>query len=532
MCIFKKWREKRKLNKSSGSMGYFNVKEFLEKTDGQIRGKILTDAKIRYYSADYKWDANKSGYVWISRKNGSGDKIRLKECIELDERLISFFGLYSGDGAKGSEDPKNPGQLKTQISFSQREPNIVKFAVQEFRRLFSDSIRFVFSLGEDSAYFMADSGNDMLKEYYGGKIPKVPKLTNIRPNLNDADKRYLAEKRNVVGTNEEHLAFYYFHKSAMESILTDFKHEDIKKVGIQLNSNDKVTASLRRPFKKGARKPGGSSRSDELHVGGLNGFGEFFLKMLYELEDSILHDTTISPQGMVKWNDKPSNLGEMVDVKNFFEENNYGQIAGERPTINDNGINLRGRWPRSKEIDIHNKLLIDPLWCYVSGLYLAEGTTPKSVFFSMFNKKPKGLGIGFTSSEGTSIELMLRTLKKLFPAEYCLDAWKIKVGSQYFPELVVIGLKHGVPLLRGGSSGDGKLRTMEISLSLKDWALQLAPSLMNYADKYSHVEPTGAGLPRIDFWASSALARWYFPLIMYSIFRNQILDPSGGFINE
>jgi hypothetical protein len=105
----------------------------------------------------------------------------------------------------------------------------------------------------------------------------------------------------------------------------------------------------------------------------------------------------------------------------------------------------------------------------------------------------------------------------------------VKVGSQYFPELVVIGLKNGVPMLRGGASGDGKLRTMEISLAIRDWALAVAPCLMPYAEKYSHVEPTGAGVARIDFWASSALCRWFFPLIIYATFGSAISDPKTGF---
>ena len=40
----------------------------------------------------------------------------------------------------------------------------------------------------------------------------------------------------------------------------------------------------------------------------------------------------------------------------------------------------------------------------------------------------------------------------------------------------MIGLKNGVPMLRGGRSGDGKLRTMEISTALKPWALETAPA--------------------------------------------------------
>lgn len=84
-------------------------------------------------------------------------------------------------------------------------------------------------------------------------------------------------------------------------------------------------------------------------------------------------------------------------------------------------------------------------------------------------------------------------------------------------------------MLRGGSSGDGKLRTMEISIAIKDWALEVAPSMQPFAEKYSHVEPTGAGVPRIDFWASSALCRWYFPLVIYTTFGENVVEPDKEF---
>jgi len=93
-------------------------------------------------------------------------------------------------------------------------------------------------------------------------------------------------------------------------------------------------------------------------------------------------------------------------------------------------------------------------------------------------------------------------------------------------------------MLRGGNSGDGKLRTMEISLSIKEWALEIADAPLSgvksilhrdYADRYSHVEPTGAGVARIDFWASSTLCRWYFPLLMFTVFGNIVADPTHEF---
>lgn len=513
-------------------LGQIKIKNFLENTEGEVRGKLITDAKFRIYYTDYIWEDIDSEHIRVSRKDGTGNDVRVNSTIDLDESLISFFGLYSGDGAKGTEYKNEPGRLKPVISFSQREPNLVRFAVEQFRRLFPGAIHFVFSLGEDSALFMDERGLETLKNYYGGKLPKTPPLDKVRPKLNSADERYLQEQRPTPGSNEEHLAFYYFHKNAMEDILTEIKRLDIERSGVELGPNDRVTASLRRPFKKGAREPGGSSRSDEIHVGGLNGIGELFLKILHEIEDSIVDDSEVSTQGLIQWNKKPSEEGELIDVKEFFETHNYGQLGEDRSTIEDNGIYLKGIWPRSKPVKLQKTIRIDPLWCYTSGLYLAEGSTPKSTFFSMFKTKPSKLAIGFTSSEDNSLFLMLKTLQKLFPTDSCLRAWKVKVGSQYFPELVVIGLKNGVPMLRGGKSGDGKLRTMEISLAVKDWALQVAPSLIPYSDKYSHVEPTGAGVPRIDFWASSSLCRWYFPLIQYATFGQSVKDPKEGFGND
>jgi hypothetical protein len=147
----------------------------------------------------------------------------------------------------------------------------------------------------------------------------------------------------------------------------------------------------------------------------------------------------------------------------------------------------------------------------------------------MYRKGLSSPSLGFTASENSSIKLILQALQQLFPSDQCLEGWKIKVGSQYFPELVVIGLKNAVPVLRGGDSGDGKLRTMEISLALKQWALEVVPSICQYEDKYSHVEPTGAGVPRVDFWASQSLCLWYFPLLMYAVFGQIFPNPSQDF---
>ncbi len=524
-------------------LGHIDIAGFLARTNGEVIGRVITDAKNRVYRQTYQWAEVGHDFLCVRRRDGNGDAVQIAKRIPLDEALVSFFGLYSGDGAKGSESDTEPGRIIPSISFSQKEPNLVRFAVDQFRRLFQRQIRFTFSLGEDSAYFMAGDGAEALRLHYvaqGSARTLAPRpLANCRSKLNDGDCAYLQEVRpDAGGTAEEHLAFYYSHKEAMEEILTEVKRQDVQRAGVALLANDRITASLRRPFKKGARQPGGTSRSDEIHIGGLNAFGELFLKMLHEIEDSVLRDACVSASGLVEWNDAPSRVGEVIDVRDFFTTSNYGYIADQRPLrVEDNGAHLLGQWRRSSETVLSRTLRIDPLWCYTSGLYLAEGTTDKAKLFRMFSENPGAVGLGFTSSEGASIELMLRTLHKLFPGTDCVCAWKVKVGSQYFPELVVTGLKHGVPMLRGGNSGDGKLRTMEISLSIKEWGLTVADAPLehtsllrqHYGNRFSHVEPTGSGVARIDFWCSSALCRWYFPLLMYTVFGTIVADPRGGF---
>lgn len=507
-------------------LGKIRIKKYLEDKMGIVTGQVVTDGKLRYYRNEYVYTELEDGRISISLKNEHGDSIVMPAEIELTAALVAFFGLYSGDGAKGTEGSANPGMIKPSIAFSQKEPNLVKFAVMQFKALFSDNIAFRFSLGEDSAYFMDGDGEALLKMKYGGRIPKVPDLKVVRPKLNSKDVAYLAEKRPVSGTNEDYLAFYYFFKKDMEDILKAQKKKEIEDSGLVLSSEDRVSASLRRPFKKGARQPGGSSRSDEIYLKGLNGMGELFLKMLHEMEQSIYDDQKVSAFGLVEWKDRPSKLGKNLDIQQFFKENSYGVIHNLRPAFEEQGLKLYGTWPRGgKKTELKRTVKLDPLMCYVAGLYLAEGSTPKASLFSMFKNKAEKFSMGFTSTENESIELLLRALKRMFKAEDCVSTWKVKVGLQYFPELVVIGMKNGVPMLRSGNSGDGKMRTMEISLAIKQWALDVAPCLVEYADKYSHVEPTGAGVARIDFSASSSLCRWFFPVLMYTVFGEIYSSP-------
>ena len=522
-------------------LGKIRLENYLRKVNGQVVGTVSTDAKIRHYHQVYKFSILDEHHLLLEIEGGAGATVKLPREIDLDSSLVAFFGLYSGDGSKGTEDKNNPGIIKPVLSFSQKEKSLVKFAVDQFRRIFGDAVRFEFSLGEDSAYFMAGDGLSRLEHFYQTmnttvEIETKP-LSTVRPNLDKSDLAYLKETRvDIDGTSEQHLAFYYSHKTAMEDILRQEKLAELLQVGISGEKPDRVTSSLRRPFKKGARLPGGTSRSDEIRLGGVSAAGTIFLKIMHEIEESILANSPMSPSGLIEWGDLPRSIGENIDTFAFFSSNPFGRINGARPVqLSNDSILITGQWKASSVVELFRNVRIDPLFSYCAGLYLAEGSTPKSSLFHLFDSRPGPLSLGFTSSEGTSIELMLRMLSSIFPMERVLETWKVKVGSQYFPELVVIGLKDGVPLMRGGRSGDGKVRTAEVSLAIRTWAIEVSntgigggESLLatQFQNKFTHVEMTGAGVARIDFSASSSLCRWYFPLLMYSVFGSIVDDPS------
>lgn len=147
-------------------LGHLQIEQYLERCKGLVTGALVTDAKSRRYIQEYSWSKNDDGTLTVYRSDGHGDQARIPAVIELTEQVVAFLGLYSGDGAKGSEDKYDSSLIIPTISFSQKESNLVRFAVDEFRNLFPGQIRFTFSLGEDSAYFMAGSGEQLLRQYY------------------------------------------------------------------------------------------------------------------------------------------------------------------------------------------------------------------------------------------------------------------------------------------------------------------------------------------------------------------------------
>ena len=115
-------------------LGYLNVDEYLRTVQGRVVGCVVTDAKNRQYRREYVCD-DAGDKIVVRREDGKGDAVSIPKRIELDESLVAFFGLYSGDGAKGSEDRNEVGRIVPTISFSQKEKHLVRFAVDQFRLL-------------------------------------------------------------------------------------------------------------------------------------------------------------------------------------------------------------------------------------------------------------------------------------------------------------------------------------------------------------------------------------------------------------
>src|SRR5437899_2781496 len=122
-------------------LGYLKTEAYLRSVAGLVTGSVLTDAKDRQYRQTYTF-ADSGTNLLVQRADGNGDTVAIPKIIALDESLVAFFGLYSGDGAKGSEDKNEPGRIVPTISFSQKEKHLVRFAVDQFRKLFPGNIRF------------------------------------------------------------------------------------------------------------------------------------------------------------------------------------------------------------------------------------------------------------------------------------------------------------------------------------------------------------------------------------------------------
>jgi hypothetical protein len=198
-----------------------------------------------------------------------------------------------------------------------------------------------------------------------------------------------------------------------------------------------------------------------------------------------------------------------------------------RRTLDDRlAVNKRNS---RKHFLVPDKIVFTPLLMLFLGLYLAEGNTSKDKIFSFFEEPTTGLAIGFTGSEGATIEICIRAMEQIFLDEQgSVETWRIKIGTKYFSEAAALGHKLGALVLRRGQKGQGAAGGLEIVEHVQDWSLKVIPALQKYQSMFDHLEYTGAGIPRVDVFYPNSAAPYLFALMRDLIAEPQILDQFGG----
>jgi hypothetical protein len=525
-------------------LGMVDVAQLLDDTEGTVEFELFDSGTTRRGSSTYEYESMSNANLLVRNvesRNRTGHDLTIPRQIELTPQTILFFGLYIGDGAKSFR-PGAPGT----ISLSQKESNISRFARARFLNLFGPSLRFVHSVNEDALYFMSDSirqelsdlrhellerGEDVmtdreLQTYLQRDLDTI--LSEQPPATQSAVRKY--RRKSLFRRYRQYLPEFFANRPLMKLYLEDAKRRELEAAGIA-DENDKVTANVRLPGVKGARGPGKSSRSVELTVEGISPFRALFLRIISDTYSSIAgNSTTVSVSGSaspwIRWSGPPHTFARCeFDARRYLSDSastvrmmahrsrRYSLESSSGQILVSSG---------SKRFEVPRVLKLTPLVCLFSGLYLAEGATPKYKLFRYSEERVGGLNLALTASEDDTLRVCMEAIKSLVVGEMgVVQSWRLKIGAKYFPETVTIGNKMGVPLLRRGPKGQGAASGFEIVEGAKDWALKAMPSLRSVSQAFDHVEFTGAGIPRVDIFYDQALA-----VYLFSIMRNLVLDPS------
>ena len=174
-----------------------------------------------------------------------------------------------------------------------------------------------------------------------------------------------------------------------------------------------------------------------------------------------------------------------------------------------------------KTFNVPKIVPLTALVCLFAGLYLAEGSTPKSKVFAYDKERAGDLVMALTASEDDTLSVCMRAISSIINSSLGeVRTWRLKIGAKYYPEAVTLGNKSGVPMLRRGPKGQGAVSSFETVEACKSWALTAMPSLKKVADRFDHLELTGGGIPRVDIFYDDAIA-----VFLFSIMKNLVVDP-------
>ena len=529
-------------------LGYIDIARFLEDCRGLVIFELFDSGTFRRGRGHFTHSRVSGDKVVIRALDHRGreiSEITVGNPILLTPATIAFLGLYLGDGAKAAR----PGASGI-ISFSQREPHLANFVRSQFIDIFGETISFTHRVNEDALFFMTDEmrhtltnlrhelleqGKDVmtdaqLAEYLKRDLNEViteQKASTRRAAQKHAQKPSLAKHR-------KYLVEFFANRSLMNEYLRRKKLQELEASGTPLGPNDRIAVNVRLPGVKGSREEGKSSRSDELDVEGLSLFRPIFLKMLEDVLHSIEKNKSQvfvdgSSNPWIVWEGPPHTCGKFsISTGTYTKESESVCSATSRGDKKRYSVHrLHGKLRLSKgsryAFEIPETLTFTPLICAFIGLYLAEGNTAKYKIFEFFEKRTTGLALGFTGSEETTLSICINAMKRLFIGKQgMVDYWRIKVGSKYFAETVTVGNKIGSPILRRGSKGQGAASGFEVVEALKKWALATIPSLVQFEERFDHVEYTGAGIPRVDIFYPNAAS-----IYLFAIMRDLIAKPEN-----
>lgn len=464
-------------------VGTLDVEQFLEGSNGNIELTLIDAGMLRPIAQQYRWEVDvKADTMLVTPvlRRGRQEGVTIPRKVALTPHLVAFFGMYDGDGNKTN-----------QIGFA-GDQRLQQFTDLGLRLLFADAFETEVTLLEDSLYFegaetreaMAAIRADLVKQ---GRAPAAITERELQERVMLA-----MSGRSPLGPMPPRVRFVISPK-------------------------------------KGARRAGKSSF--EIIHNRLR--SKYFLPLLLALVKECISTINANTEssGALAWDGPPHTFArQYVDTETYLRSGRAryvttGKVIREYELQAMDEASVWMRKPGGKTFAVRRRIALTPLLSLMFGLYLAEGTTAKPLFFT-FHDGPADLSLGFNSSEDTSLRIFLKALEAiLVDVEGIVAEWLVKIGTKYFPETTAVGEKLGVPIARGGPKGQGRARAVEVTAAVRDWAIGQFPTTQSWADAFTHIEFTGAGIPRVDVRCRSYPAPLIFSLIRDMVFFPALLRP-------
>lgn len=457
-------------------LGQVDLLKFLDATSGVIQIELIDAGMIRPITGTYEYK-ERDGRLLIAPvvSRGEAQRIEMPSKLPLTPRFVAFLGLYDGDGNKTND-----------IGFAQNELGLQTFIDFGLDFLFGDVFPVEMTLLEDEKAFQGAAAEAKLRELERAAFTR--------------------------GVLSEDITRRYLHERMMNERLTgDAFATPIDHVRYVISA------------KKGARSEGQSSFEIIKNRKGSRRFLPLFLAVLKEVIRTIEGNIKNSPKG-VQWNGPPwTHATQALAVRGYIESGScfYQSSRGQQrySVVSEGSETIEIKKARGSSFHVRKEIPISPLLCLMFGIYLAEGTTSKSKFFT-FRKQPEDLAIGFNSSENVSLSIFLRGLSLFYPnLNDVVEQWLVKIGTKYFPETHAAAEKQGAPVVRGGSKGQGIARSPEVTEEYRSWAMAHFDAVDLVATKFSHIEFTGAGIARVDVRCKAQSAPLLFSLVVDLLFE-------------